>query len=109
MYLLIQFHLIMKRKKGLKSEDQKGKDTTQTNSLETVQRRSLDTTAAALQSVIEQQKITEQNDAPNDGNIRMAKEDLEDAMVNLAIVASNGHGYAKVKEILADYGLDDIC
>ena len=99
----------MKQKKGLKSEDQKGKDTTQTNPLETVQRRSLDTTAAALQSVIEQQKITEQNDAPNDGNIRMAKEDLEDAMVNLAIVASNGHGYTKVKEILADYGLDDIC
>ena len=39
----------------------------------------------------------------------MAKEDLEDAMVNLAIVASNAHGYAKIKEILADYGLDDIC
>jgi hypothetical protein len=39
----------------------------------------------------------------------MAKEDLEDAMVNLAIVASNGHGYAKIKEILSDYGLDDIC
>lgn len=97
----------MKRKKGLKSEDQKGKDTTQTNSLETVQRRSLDTTAAALQSVIEQQKITEQNDAPNDGNIRMAKQDLVDAMVNLAIASSHG-SYTNTRNILSEYGLEDM-
>ena len=107
MYLLIQFHLIMKQKKGLKSEDQKGKDTTQTNSLETVQRRSLDTTAAALQSVIEQQKITEQNNAPNGGNILIAKQDLVDAMVNLAIASSHG-SYTNTRNILSEYGLEDM-
>ena len=107
MYLLIQFHLIMKRKKGLKSEDQKGKDTTQTNSLETVQRRSLDTTAAALQSVIEQQKITEQNNATNGGNILIAKQDLVDAMVNLAIASSHG-SYTNTRNILSEYGLEDM-
>ena len=107
MHLLIQIHLIMKQSKGFKSEDQKGNDTTQTTSLEQVQRRSLDTTAAALQSVIEQQKISEQNISPNGGNILIAKQDLVDAMVNLAIASSHG-SYAKTRNILSEYGLEDM-
>ena len=41
-------------------------------------------------------------------NVLDAKNDLRDAMVNLAIAASKGGGYAKIKEILAGYGLEDI-
>ena len=107
MHLLIQIHLIMKQTKGFKSEDQKGNDTTPTTSLEQVQRRSLDTTAAALHSVIEQQKITEQNNAPNGGNILIAKQDLVDAMVNLAIASSHG-SYTNTRNILSEYGLEDM-
>ena len=70
------------------------------------QKVALDDTANALQSITELEKLTNDTKQPNKGNVLDAKQDLWDAMVQLGIVASNGEGYAKIKEILSNYGLD---
>ena len=72
------------------------------------QKVALDDTANALQSITELEKLTNDTKQPNKGNVLDAKQDLWDAMVQLGIVASNGEGYAKIKEILSNYGLEDL-
>lgn len=67
----------------------------------------LDATAAALQSIILQQKLTIMTDSPCGGNISDAKKHLVDAMVDLAVASSYG-SYPVAKKILAGYGLDDM-
>lgn len=76
--------------------------------LKNAQRVALDDTASALQSITELEQLASKTKQPNTGNIRNAKEALGDAMVQLGIVASNGEGFAKVKEILSNYGLEDL-
>ena len=76
--------------------------------LEKTQLKALDDCAGALQSIIDLHAIVTETKQPTPRNVLDAKNDLRDAMVNLAIVASRGGGYAKVKEILAGYGLEDI-
>ena len=72
------------------------------------QKVALDDTANALQSITELEKLAIDTNQPNKGNVLDAKQDLWDAMVQLGIVASNGEGYAKIKEILSNYGLEDL-
>ena len=98
----------MKRTKGVKSEDQKGTAGKQTNSLNPAQRHALNMTAVALQSATEFHKWALETNQPNPGNIEDAKESLSDAMVNLAIAASTGQGFKRIKAILSDYGLEDL-
>ena len=79
-----------------------------TAQLHHAQKVALDDTANALQSITELEKLTSDTNQPNKGNVLDAKQDLWDAMVQLGIVASNGEGYAKIKEILSNYGLEDL-
>lgn len=72
------------------------------------QKVALDDTANALQSITQLEKIAIETNQHNKGNVIDAKKDLWDAMVQLGIVASNGEGYAKIKEILSNYGLEDL-
>ena len=68
----------------------------------------MDDTANALQSISELEQLATKTKQPHTGNILYAKMDLWDAMIQLGIVASNGEGFAKVKEILSNYGLEDL-
>ena len=79
-----------------------------TAQLHHAQKVALDDTANALQSITELEQLAIETNQHNTGNIRDAKQDLWDAMVQLGIVASNGEGYAKIKEILSNYGLEDL-
>ena len=67
----------------------------------------LDDTANALQSIIRQQKLTDELKAPYAGNVTDAKKEVIDAMVNLAI-ASSGSKLSKARSLLSDYGLEDM-
>ena len=69
-----------------------------TAQLHHAQKVALDDTANALQSITELEKLTSDTNQPNKGNVLDA----------LGIVASNGEGYAKIKEILSNYGLEDL-
>ena len=79
-----------------------------TAQLHHAQKVALDDTANALQSITELEQLAIETNQHNTGNVREAKQDLWDAMVQLGIVASNGEGYAKIKEILSNYGLEDL-
>ena len=79
-----------------------------TAQLHHAQKVALDDTANALQSITELEQLAIETNQHNTGNVRDAKQDLWDAMVQLGIVASNGEGYAKIKEILSNYGLEDL-
>ena len=79
-----------------------------TAQLHHAQKTALDDTANALQSITELEQLAIETNQHNTGNVRDAKQDLWDAMVQLGIVASNGEGYAKIKEILSNYGLEDL-
>ena len=76
--------------------------------LKHAQKVAMDDTANALQSISELEQLATKTKQPNTGNILDAKKDLWDAMIQLGIVASNGEGFAKVKEILSNYGLEDL-
>ena len=78
-----------------------------TAQLHHAQKVALDDTANALQSIIRQQRITEEMKAPFAGNVTDAKKDVLDAMVNLAI-ASSGSELSTARSLLSDYGLEDI-
>ena len=82
--------------------------TTLSQNLEKAQLKALDDCAAALQSIVDLHEIVDETNQPTPGNVLDAKKDLCDAIVNLAIAASRGGGYAMVKEILAGYGLKEI-
>lgn len=71
------------------------------------QKTALDDTATALQSIIRQQQLTEAIDTSHQGNVTDAKKDVIDAMVNLAIASSDG-SFAKTRDILFEYGLEDM-
>lgn len=71
------------------------------------QKTALDDTANALQSIIRQQKLTDELKAPFAGNVTDAKKEVIDAMVNLAI-ASSGLKLSKARSLLSDYGLEDM-
>ena len=79
-----------------------------TAQLHHAQKVALDDTANALQSITELEQLATETNQPNKGNVLDAKQDLWDAMIQLGIVASNGEGYAKIKEILSNYGLEDL-
>lgn len=98
----------MKKLHRTVSDQSELNQTTLSQNLENAQLKALDNCAVALQSIVDLHEIVIETNQPNPGNVLDAKKDLWDAMVNLAIVASRGGGYAKVKEILAGYGLEDI-
>lgn len=79
-----------------------------TAQLKHAQKVAMDDTANALQSISELKRLATKTKQPNTGNIFDAKMDLWDAMIQLGIVASNGEGFAKVKEILSNYDLEDL-
>ena len=79
-----------------------------TAQLHHAQKVALDDTANALQRITELEKLPNDTTQPNKGNVHDAKQDLWDAMVQLGIVASNGEGYAKNKEVLSNYCLEDL-
>ena len=98
----------MKKLHRTVSDQSELNQTTLSQNLEKAQLKALDDCAAALQSIIDLHAIVDETNQPTPGNVLDAKKDLCDAMVNLAIAASKGDGYAKIKEILAGYGLEDI-
>ena len=75
--------------------------------LKHAQRTAMDDTANALESIIQQQKLTKAAGAPKSGNVRDAKQEVIEAMVSLAIAASDD-GLKGAKAILSDYGLDHM-
>ena len=98
----------MKKLHRTVSDQSEFNQTTLSQNLEKAQLKALDDCAAALQSIVDLHEIVDETNQPTPGNVLDAKKDLCDAMVNLAIAASKGDGYAKIKEILAGYGLEDI-
>lgn len=75
--------------------------------LKHAQRTAMDDTANALESIIHQQKLTKAAGAPKWCNVRDAKQEVIEAMVSLAIAASDD-GLKGAKAILSDYGLDHM-
>ena len=75
--------------------------------LKHAQRTAMDDIANALESIIHQQKLTKAVRAPRWGNVRDAKQEVIEAMVSLAIAASDD-GLNGAKAILSDYGLDHV-
>jgi hypothetical protein len=59
-----------------------------TAQLKHAQRVAMDDTANALDSIIQQQKLTIAADAPNVGNVKDTKQEVIEAMVSMAIAAS---------------------
>lgn len=98
----------MKKLHRTESDQSELEQTTLSQNLENVQLKALDDCATALQSIVDLYEIVVEMNQPNSENVLDAKKDLWDAMVNLAIVASRDGGYAKIKEILAGYGLKEI-
>ena len=98
----------MKKQHRIKSDSSELIQTTQPQNLELAQKKALDDCAKAIQSITVLHELVKATNHPTQGNIRDAKKDLWDAMVNLAIVASRGGGYDMVKEVLAGYGLEEI-
>lgn len=75
--------------------------------LKHAQKVAMDDTASALESIIRQQKLTKVAGAPKWGNVRDAKQEVIEAMVSLAIAASED-GLKGAKAILSDYGLEHM-
>lgn len=94
-------------KQNKKSDSLNSMRLQQLQNLENAQQKSLDDCAVALQSIIELETLAIETNQLNTGNVQDAKEFLQDAMAYLAIFASKGRGSAKIKEILAKYGLED--
>ena len=78
-----------------------------TAQLKHAQRVAMDDTANALDSIIQQQKLTIAADAPNVGNVKDAKQEVIEAMVSLAIAASED-GLEGARALLSDYGLEHM-
>ena len=78
-----------------------------TAQLKHAQRVAMDDTANALDSIIYQQKLTIAADAPNVGNVKEAKQEVIEAMVSLAIAASED-GLEGARALLSDYGLEHM-
>lgn len=97
----------MKEKTGILSEGSTSESGERSASLQLVRREALDNTAIALKSVIRQQQVTRSYGAQCEDNILIAKKDMVDAMVNLAIASSDG-SHSRTKSILSEYGLEDM-
>ncbi len=78
-----------------------------TAQLKHAQRVAMDDTANALDSIIQQQMLTVAADAPNVGNVKDAKQEVIEAMVSLAIAASED-GLEGARALLSDYGLEHM-
>lgn len=78
------------------------------SNLELAQKKALDDSAAAFQSIIELEKLAIETKQPNIGNVLDAQQFLRDAVVYLAIFASNGGGGRRIKKILSSYGLEEL-
>ena len=98
----------MKSNHSIKSDKKELTQTVQQQNLEIAQRKALDNCAIALQSIAELQEIMIATKHPTPANVDDAREDLWDAIANLAMAASNGLGRERILEILAEYGLEDI-
>ena len=95
-------------KQTKKSESRETKRVPELSNLEFAQKKALDDCAVALQSIVNLHEILMATKHPTPNNVRDAKEDLWDAIANLAMAASNGLGRARILEILAKYGLEEI-
>ena len=98
----------MKKLHRTVSDQSELEQTTLSQNLEKAQLKALDDCAAALQSIVDLHEIVKATNHPTPGNVRIAREDLWDAIANLAMVSSNGLGRDRVLEILAGYGLEEI-
>lgn len=96
----------MEKKTDFYNEDRIGDLKKDSLRLKKARKEALNQTAKALECVINLQKLSEEQDTPNIGNIVDTKKSLVDSMVNLAIVSSEGD-YARTKKTLAEYGLED--
>ena len=108
MCLLTKQQSKMKKQHRIKSDSSELIQTTQPQNLEIAQKMALDDCAKALQSITDLHELVKATNHPTQGNIRDSKESLYDAMANLAIFASKGLGRARIQEILAGYGLEEI-
>ena len=108
MCLLTKQQTKMKKQHRIKSDSSELIQTTQPQNLEYAQKRALDDCAVALQSITDLHEIVKATNHPTPGNVRIAREDLWDAIANLAMASSNGLGRDRVLEILAGYGLEEI-
>ena len=95
-------------KQTKKSESRETKRDPELSNLELAQQKALDDCAVALQSIVDLHEIMIATNHPTPNNVRDAKEDLWDAIANLAMAASNGLGRARILEILAKYDLEEI-
>ena len=95
-------------KQTKKSESRETKRVPELSNLELAQQKALDDCSVALQSIVDLHEIMIATNHPTPNNVRDAKEDLWDAIANLAMAASNGLGREKILEILSRYGLEDI-
>ena len=98
----------MKKLHRTVSDQSELEHTTLSQNLEKAQLKALDDCAVALQSITDLHEIVIAINHPTPGNVRIAREDLWDAIANLAMVSSNGLGRDRVLEILAGYGLEEI-
>ena len=98
----------MKKLHRTVSDQSELEQTTLSQNLEKAQLKALDDCAKAIQSIIDLHELVKATNHPTQGNIRDSKESLCDAMANLAIFASKGLGRARIQEILAGYGLEEI-
>ena len=95
-------------KQTKKSESRETKRVPELPNLELAQQKALDDCAVALQSIVDLHEIMIATNHPTPNNVRDAKEDLWDAIANLAMAASNGLGRARILEILAKYDIEEI-
>jgi hypothetical protein len=98
----------MKKLHRTVSDQSELEQTTLSQNLEKAQLKALDDCAAALRSIVDLHEIVIATKHPTPGNIRIAREDLWDAIANLAMAASDGLGRDRVLDILAGYGLEEI-
>lgn len=97
----------MENKTDFLEEDRIGEIMNDSRLLCQARQVALDQIVCALKSVILLQKMSDKLSAPNTGNIHIAKEDIMDAIVNLAIVRAAGN-HQRTRKILADYGLEGL-
>ena len=95
-------------KQTKKSDSLNSKRLQQLQNLELALKKALDDCAEALQSIKNLHEIVTATNHPTPGNVCIAREDLWDAIANLAMAASNGLGRARILEILAKFDLEEI-
>ena len=97
----------MENKTDFLKEGRIGNQKNDSLSLNQARQTALHQTATALEYVISLQQLSEELKMQNLGNIKDAKMSLVDSVVYLAIASADGN-YKKTKELLAEYGLEDM-